>query len=88
MKLEPREATKLLVPTPKSVEKWSDHVMRIREQVNESLEGGDQRVATEIVDRLFVGVGIVDAAQMSEMRSLLEVLRNRRIARGRGLRHG
>lgn len=88
LKLEPREATKLLVPTPKSVEKWSDHVMRIREQVNESLEGGDQRVATEIVDRLFVGVGIVDAAQMSEMRSLLEVLRNRRIARGRGLRHG
>lgn len=83
LKIEPREADTLLVPSARAVERSKDQLTRVRPAVHRALVGGDLLRATALVDGALErgGVGVTDG-QLHQMRLAREELFRRRTTRG------
>jgi adenine-specific DNA-methyltransferase len=83
LKLEPREADRLAVPSPQLVEDSAAALRRIKAPVTRALQSGAIQTAVEIVDQavLVEGCGL-DALQVDSVRYAVAELRGRRTARG------
>lgn len=82
LKVEPREAVELPVPTPDVVKGCTDLTEAVA-PVRRLLGRGEEDRARELVDALLVGIGALDEDVMERVRGAHRLLRARRRARAR-----
>ena len=84
LKLEPREADKLPVPSEQLLRKIGDDLRNLRPQLSVALRQNDLSRAVEMVDRVLLtdGLGVSDD-EIAGLRAARELLFERRRARGR-----
>ncbi len=89
LKLEPREADALPVPTPAAVESSADELRAVAPAVDAALVGGDLTRAVALVDAALLvrGLGLPPARVEHLQRGVL-AMRARRTARGRSQTRG
>ena len=85
MKLEPREALRIAVPSSSFVDSHCGRLAPLRREVSAALRAGDRGAATAAVDETLLGLGAVGPRAMAQMAKLLRSLRDRRYRRGRGV---
>lgn len=85
LKMEPTEADRLPVPSPKLVEKVADDLRALRPQLSTALRGGDLAQVIRMVDRvvLIEGLGLSHDT-ISSIRDARETLFQRRDTRSSG----
>lgn len=83
LKLEPREAAKILVPTQKVAAVHADRLAVIKDEVEKELVEGNAARATDLVDDVLMGDDAQLRASLEKMKSLLHDLRKRRLSRGK-----
>ncbi|WP_149203861.1 HsdM family class I SAM-dependent methyltransferase [Actinotalea subterranea] len=87
LKLEPREADDLPVPSPGCVERCADALRAIRPRVRDYLRAGRLLDAVRLVDRIVLHDGVaLDSAGISELEQAYAMLAARRRARGASAR--
>lgn len=85
LKLEPKEADKLLVPSLDTIEASADELRKVRAQVGRLLRQGKLMEAVAIVDRILLSSSLsVSYASLKAIRDAREVLFQRRSTRGKG----
>jgi adenine-specific DNA-methyltransferase len=85
LKLEPREADRLPMPTQVQVEAVGDQLTKIRDQVTTRLRTGRLLDAVRLVDQVLLKDGIgVSAEQVAELEQAHALMTARRRARGAG----
>ena len=83
LKLEPREAERLLVPSLATVEESAEELRQVRAQVGKSLRTGTLMEAVKLVDRVILTKYLqVAATAVAGIREARTVLFSRRTARG------
>ena len=85
LKLEPREALRIAVPSSSFVDSHCGRLAPLRREVSAALRAGDRGTATAVVDEALLGLGAVGPRAMAQMAKLLRSLRDRRYRRGRGV---
>lgn len=88
LKLEPREASRLLVVSVDVARRLSPEVERITPRVDELLSAGERDEATLLVDELLERNEIITKVENQRARELLGKLRARREQRGAARRKG
>jgi tRNA1(Val) A37 N6-methylase TrmN6 len=87
LKLEPREADRLPVPSKALLERAAPRLRALRPQVEAALERGELAEAVALVDRELLERELeLDAGALDDLRRARRVLFSRRTARGRGAR--
>jgi adenine-specific DNA-methyltransferase len=82
LKLEPREADRLPVPSPNLVERLSAELLSVRLGVERALADGQLLTAVTLVDDVLLGPGLgLSRAEIATLRSARELLAGRRTAR-------
>ncbi|WP_340290877.1 N-6 DNA methylase [Aquipuribacter hungaricus] len=85
LKLEPREADHLPVPSPAQVEAVGPQLTAVRDKVTARLRAGRLLDAVRLVDQVLLADGLgVDRAQLAALQEAYVVLAQRRRARGAG----
>lgn len=82
LKIEPREADSLLVPSPESVSRTAVELTGVRARVLRRLQAGDLLGAVELVDRAFIAADITSAELTGELSTARATLYRRRVSRG------
>lgn len=85
LKLEPREARRLSVPSFLAVEKISDSLLAFRDEASRLLDDGDIISVRDRVDEFLCKAGFFDVQKIEALRKDKERLYIRRKARGRGV---
>lgn len=80
LKLEPREADKLPVPSVKVIAECQEKLRAIRPQLNSALRRNDIDAATRLVDPILFAAA--DSATLDTLRTAREILFQRRRAKG------
>jgi adenine-specific DNA-methyltransferase len=87
LKIEPREADRLPVPSPKVVESLHSELDSVRSAVADALTAGQLLTAVALVDDVVLGPGLgLSGAQVSTIRDARRLLAGRRAARGAAVR--
>jgi len=81
LKLETREAERVLVPT--LTVSLADSLAKILEEVDAAVRSGDTQRASNAVDHCLVRAGLLDSEALTELRSARVALQERRSLRGR-----
>lgn len=82
LKIEPREADRLPVPSPSLVESLSAELVSVRPGVERALADGQLLTAVTLVDDVLLGPGLgLTRAEVTTIRSARELLAGRRTAR-------
>ncbi len=83
LKLEPREADRLPVPSPEVVESLRPQLLSVRRPVAAALAAGQLLDAVSLVDGVLLAAGLgLTAAEATVIREARELLAGRRAARG------
>ena len=82
LKMEPREAAKLPLPSPANVAAAWEKLRREKASLDAALRRGDWQPVVARVDRMLLGEVLgLSAADITAMTTALETLRRRRISR-------
>ncbi len=85
LKLEPREADKLLVPSLATLREVASELRNVRPQIGTALRKGALQDAVAIVDRIVLSRHLgLPASTLKSLRTARDVLFSRRVARGGG----
>lgn len=82
LKMEPKEADVLPVPSAAFVESKADELRNLRPQLAVALRSGRLGEAVQLVDRVLLLGGVLTATQLKAVREAREHLFARRVARG------
>ncbi|MEN2742713.1 N-6 DNA methylase [Microbacterium sp. X-17] len=84
LKLEPREADRWAMPTPRLVRERTAALRQIRDRVARKLQAGQLLAAVELVDQaLLVEADLVTARELSQIRAAHHELTRRRMVRAK-----
>lgn len=83
LKLEPREAVRLVVPTPDVARQLEVSLKEVRQEIETLLVSGQRLVATRKIDRILMEAGLLSGDEIREGAALLESLSGRRRSRSR-----
>ena len=84
LKVEPREAAALKVPSPQTVQACADELRRVRDKVEAFLSQGEVVQATSLVDEvILIGAEGMAPSDLESIRTTVKALRARRKARAK-----
>src|SRR3546814_1387139 len=83
LKIEPREADRWAMPSPRLVQERAEHLRAVKPAVSRLLRAGRLRDAVALVDdALLIHAELVSAGDLQQVRDAQAALSGRRAARG------